>query len=184
MEIGRLSHVTAHAERFSLILLGATLLGALAAVGVCSAIWAVDLDRKPPKIYDLKIVGETHAGGDMRVREHVQVPDNCIPRVSRKLVGPPDAYSDGKAITQIVTDAAVLADGDILIPLPRDVPPGPWRYEESITTQGCGVLSGVLPPQMNAAQESASGAKQGVVGVPRHDPADETASHEIGDHDA
>lgn len=156
-----------HAERLSLVLLGAIGLGAVAAVAVCSAVWAVNLDRRPPKIYDVQIIGEAHAGGDMRVREHVQVPENCIPRVTRKLVGPPDVLSQGREITQIVPDTAVLADGDILIPLSRDVPPGPWRYEESITTQGCGVLSGVLPPQMGSARgRDVAGGKPGEIGVP------------------
>lgn len=121
--------------------------GGLLAVAFTGVVYGVHIDRTPPRIYSLQVVGEVHAGSDMRIREEASVPENCLPRITRKLVHGPDALSNGKPVTQIITDSVVVADGgDILIPLPPDVPTGQWRFYETISTQACGALSGVLPP--------------------------------------
>ena len=147
--------ILALAEHVSVVFMSFGLLGLISAALLAGVVYGVAIGRRHPDIYSLEIIGPTHAGGDMRVREKVRIPDDCIPRIARKLATDPfDKLHSGPNLIQVVTDAAVVGQGDILIPLSRDVPVGHWRYYETVSTEGCGVISGILAPLIADAHDT------------------------------
>ena len=135
------------ARRLSVGLMLAVLLATAAACVVGGILYGASITREAPKFFSLSVVNPRfHAGEGIRVQKRVTIPENCIPRMTRSITFPPDDLSDGKPIAQILTDAAAPAGADLIVPTPTRMQLGCGLYLEQMSAQGCGVLSGILPP--------------------------------------
>jgi hypothetical protein len=125
----------------------AVLLASVAASVVGGILYGASITREKPQFFSLTVLNPTfHAGDGIRVKKRVTIPLNCIPRMTRSITYPPDELSDGQPIAQILTDASAPADADLIVPTPARMRLGCGRYLEQMSAQGCGVLSGILPP--------------------------------------
>jgi hypothetical protein len=134
-------------RRLSVGLMVSVALGGTAAAAVGGILYGVSISRPKPAFFSLAVLNPTiHAGDGIRVQKVITVPPNCIPRMTRSITFPADSRSNGRPITQILTDASAPTDGDLIVPTPARMQLGCGEYLEQMSAQGCGVLSGILPP--------------------------------------
>lgn len=136
--------------------------GLAGSIGLVSAgmLIGVKIDRRLPDHYTGSIVGEVHAGSNLRLREHVVFPADCIPRIARSLQCPSDDLSlPGEPVNQVITDSSVATtQGDTLLPTPPFAPNRVCRFHEEYTNQGCGLLSGIFTPNRSVLGQYVSKA--------------------------
>ena len=148
----------------------------------------VKLERQKPRIQVASVADWVRAGDNLHEDVQISVPPGCIPRQMRQLCterscsnhypSPTDPFPFRKNHTQLLTDSAIVAQGDVAVPMPRDTTPRSWpRIDgklvttdpnhrgwfliEAVSDQGCGALSGILKPNTTYLHDAS-----GQVGIP------------------
>ena len=142
------SRPLAAARRFSYGLIWAGGLGILAGILAGGIIIGVSVSRVQPHFSAVTILNPHFAAGEgIQVRKREMLPPNCIPRRSRAIIFPQGCYGhQPHCEAQILNDAGGMQTADQIVPTPIRTRLGCGDYVEQMSAQGCGALSGILPP--------------------------------------
>lgn len=109
-------------------------------VGESLGVW---VSRPPIHFTSLTVLNSSfHAGDGIRVQRQIDTPPNCIPRVTRSIIFPPDEFSHGKPVAQILTDSPAPRGTDPIVPTTPRMHLGCGDYVEEMAAMGCGPFSG------------------------------------------